>query len=101
MHYRSLWDDLKHCKTPLLLVHGDKDTKFKKIAREMYHEVSNGLMSGDESREEMHEIVEVPNSGHAAHLENPLSIIRALRQYLTKLRTTSFQSTESSFYTEL
>ncbi|KAG6654050.1 hypothetical protein CIPAW_05G119100 [Carya illinoinensis] len=93
----SLWDDLKHCKTPLLLVHGDKDTKFKKIAREMYQEVSNGLKSGDESREEMHEIVEVPNSGHAAHLENPLSIIRALRQYLTKLRTTSFQSTESSY----
>ncbi|XP_062163333.1 protein PHYLLO, chloroplastic isoform X1 [Alnus glutinosa] len=77
-----LWEDLKHCKTPLVLIYGEKDTKFKTIAQEMFYEACRGI--------NIHEIVEIPNCGHAAHLENPLPIISALRQFFTKLKTTSF-----------
>ncbi|GLT53301.1 hypothetical protein SLA2020_265830 [Shorea laevis] len=84
-----LWEDLKHCKTPLMLIYGEKDTKFKTIAQEMFYEASHGSKSADDLWNEIHEIVEIPNCGHAAHLENPLPILSALRQFLTKLKTSS------------
>lgn len=90
LHYRPLWEDLKHCKTPLMLIYGEKDTKFKTIAQEMFYEACHGFKSADDLWNEIHEIVEIPNCGHAAHLENPLPIISALRQFLTKLKTSSF-----------
>jgi isochorismate synthase/2-succinyl-5-enolpyruvyl-6-hydroxy-3-cyclohexene-1-carboxylate synthase/2-succinyl-6-hydroxy-2,4-cyclohexadiene-1-carboxylate synthase/O-succinylbenzoate synthase len=68
-----------------VLIYGEKDTKFKTIAQEMFYEACRG-----NNIHENHEIVEIPNCGHAAHLENPLPIISALRQFLTKLKTTSF-----------
>ena len=90
--FRPLWEDLKHCKTPLLLVTEEKDTKFKTIAQEMFDEVCHGLKSGDNLWNEIHEIVEIPNSGHAAHLENPLPLISALRQFLSRLGKREFVS---------
>lgn len=70
---RSLWDDLKHCKVPISLVVGESDGKFKAIARQMSSEFAKGSC----------EIVEIPESGHAVHLENPLAVARALRKFFT------------------
>ncbi|RVX06278.1 Protein PHYLLO, chloroplastic [Vitis vinifera] len=89
MLVRPLWEDLRQCSTPLLLIVGEKDGKFKRIAQEMCYEIGHGTSNGDDSRKEIYEIVEVPNCGHAAHLENPLPIIRALRRFLTGLENSS------------
>ncbi|RDX71618.1 Protein PHYLLO, chloroplastic, partial [Mucuna pruriens] len=77
----SLWEELPNCRVPLLIMHGEKDTKFRKIAQAMM----NALCSGLGSKHDIHEVVEVPNCGHAAHLENPLPIIAAMRRFLTRL----------------
>ncbi|KAL6349813.1 hypothetical protein AAG906_001700 [Vitis piasezkii] len=61
----------------------------QRIAQEMCYEIGHGTSNGDGSRKEIYEIVEVPNCGHAAHLENPLPIIRALRRFLTGLENSS------------
>ncbi|XP_054808541.1 protein PHYLLO, chloroplastic-like [Prosopis cineraria] len=42
----SLWEDLKDCRTPLLFMYGEKDTKFKQIAETMINTVSSGCESG-------------------------------------------------------
>ncbi|CAN0923899.1 Protein PHYLLO, chloroplastic [Linum grandiflorum] len=81
-----LWDDLKHCKLPLLFVVGAHDDKFKGIARRMLEEIETDTVS---------EIVEVPASGHAVHLENPLHLIHALSQFLTRIRNDSGPPTRS------
>lgn len=81
MYLRPLWEELKQCCTPLLLIVGEKDGKFKRIAQEMCCEIDHG----DYSRKKICEIVEVANCGHAVHLENPLPVIRALRRFLTGL----------------
>ncbi|KAF6171682.1 hypothetical protein GIB67_007203 [Kingdonia uniflora] len=76
---QSLWEDLKQCNKPLLFIYGEKDKKFKDIAEQMLHEVGHG------SCKEAHEIAEVPECGHAVHLENPLSLISAVSKFLRKL----------------
>ncbi|WJX87640.1 hypothetical protein P8452_69808 [Trifolium repens] len=80
-----LWEDLPNCRVPLLIIHGEKDKKFKKIAQAMMNTICSGLESKDEEVNDMHEVVEIPNCGHAAHLENPLPVIAALRQFMSKL----------------
>lgn len=82
LHGRALWEDLPNCRVPLLIIHGEKDTKFKKIAQAMMNTMGG---KHDEKGSDMHEVVEVPNCGHAAHLENPLPVIAALRQFITRL----------------
>ncbi|XP_056164428.1 protein PHYLLO, chloroplastic isoform X3 [Syzygium oleosum] len=81
----SLWEDLKHCETPLLLVVGESDAKFKAIARKMFDEIGHNREVRDGSPDSSCKIVEVPGSGHAAHLENPLAVARALRKFLTRV----------------
>ncbi|GAB2248413.1 hypothetical protein Droror1_Dr00008295 [Drosera rotundifolia] len=78
----SLWDELKHLKTSLLFIVGEKDTKFKKIMLD----VCSNLREGVDPKEEMHEGIVVPDCGHAVHLENPLAVVSLARQFLTKLR---------------
>ncbi|XP_038694901.1 protein PHYLLO, chloroplastic isoform X2 [Tripterygium wilfordii] len=73
-----LWEDLKQCRTPLLFIVGERDEKFKKIAKEMCDEIGTTNM--------IYETVEIPDCGHAVHLENPLPVIRALRHFITKLK---------------
>ncbi|XP_045833302.1 protein PHYLLO, chloroplastic isoform X1 [Trifolium pratense] len=80
-----LWDDLPNCRVPLLIIHGEKDKKFKKIAEAMMNTICSGLRSKVEEVNDVHEVVEIPNCGHAAHLENPLPVIEALRQFMSKL----------------
>ncbi|XP_022776661.1 protein PHYLLO, chloroplastic isoform X3 [Durio zibethinus] len=87
----SLWEDLKHCKRPLMLIVGEKDEKFKKVAQKMWHKIGHGSIDRDDPVSKLHEMVVVPNCGHAVHLENPLSIIRLVRQFLTRLKNAQFQ----------
>ncbi|KAE9597952.1 putative 2-succinyl-5-enolpyruvyl-6-hydroxy-3-cyclohexene-1-carboxylic-acid synthase [Lupinus albus] len=82
---QSLWEDLPNCQVPLLIVHGEMDMKFKKIAEAMMNTLCSGLGSKHEEGNDIHEVFEVPKCGHAAHLENPLPIIDALRQFMTRL----------------
>lgn len=84
-----MWEDLKHCKTPLLLIVGEKDRKFKTIAKDMCHEIGGGTVTGDGPADDISEIVEIPDCGHAAHLENPLPVISTLRRFLTRVNSSN------------
>ncbi|KAM6548265.1 hypothetical protein CsatB_019941 [Cannabis sativa] len=83
-----LWDDLNRIKTPLLIVVGEKDEKFKKIAQDMCIAIDGSKKSGDDNLTDdnvMCEMVEISNCGHAVHLENPLPLISALGRFLHRL----------------
>ncbi|KAJ8774552.1 hypothetical protein K2173_016998 [Erythroxylum novogranatense] len=82
---QPLWEDLKHCATPLLIVVGEKDRKFKEIAYQMRETMDKAGKGRDVMENDALEIIEVPNCGHAVHLENPLSVVSAVRQFLTRL----------------
>ncbi|KAJ4846899.1 hypothetical protein Tsubulata_026226 [Turnera subulata] len=81
-----LWEDLKRCDLPLLLIVGEHDTKFKAIAQKMCCEIGE---SEDGVDKYCTQLFEVPNAGHAVHVENPLPVISALGQFLRKLRNAS------------
>ncbi|KAL9420499.1 hypothetical protein AB3S75_038135 [Citrus x aurantiifolia] len=91
-----LWEDLKLCSTPLLIVVGERDKKFKSIAEKMCYELSHDEKGSDDLRNEIYEMVEIPNCGHAVHLENPLPVIRAVRQFLTRVNQNSTSNPESN-----
>lgn len=80
----SLWKDLRICNKPLLFIVGENDQKFKDIAWGMCSEIDTGL-EAEGNRSKMHEVLEVPECGHAVHLENPLPLINAVRKFLNKL----------------
>ncbi|MBA0556334.1 hypothetical protein Golob_026444 [Gossypium lobatum] len=84
----SLWEDLKHCKVPLMLVVGENDEKFIRVAQKMWHEIGHDR---DDAVSKLHQMVVVPSCGHAVHLENPLPIIRLVRQFVTSLRSVKLQ----------
>uniref|UniRef100_A0A0A0KQZ1 Mandelate racemase/muconate lactonizing enzyme C-terminal domain-containing protein n=1 Tax=Cucumis sativus TaxID=3659 RepID=A0A0A0KQZ1_CUCSA len=83
----QLWDELKCCKTPLSIIVGEKDTKFKTIAQQILSQINTSKRIKDEPAVDLHEIVEIPDSGHAAHLENPLAVVNALSRFLIRRRT--------------
>ncbi|KAB5538297.1 hypothetical protein DKX38_015830 [Salix brachista] len=85
----SLWEDLKRCDLPLLLIVGEKDVKFKSIAQKMFNEVVQDRKGEDGKGNSICEVLEIPNCGHAVHLENPLPIISAMRRFLTRGRSSS------------
>ncbi|XP_025816542.1 protein PHYLLO, chloroplastic isoform X5 [Panicum hallii] len=84
---RSLWEDLKHLKRPLLIVAGEKDTKFKGISQRMCSEITQHGERGSDGRDgdELCEMIVIPDAGHAVHVENPLPLVRAVRKFLQKL----------------
>jgi 2-succinyl-6-hydroxy-2,4-cyclohexadiene-1-carboxylate synthase len=61
-----LWDRLGELAIPVTLVVGERDEKFRAIAREMAAPIASG------------EVVAVAGAGHAAHLEAPEEIARIL-----------------------
>ncbi|KAI7754357.1 hypothetical protein M8C21_006045 [Ambrosia artemisiifolia] len=77
----SLWDDLKHNKSPLLLIVGDRDEKFKKIGHSMCLKLEEGK---DDSVKHLHTLVKIPDSGHAVHIENPLHVINSISEFVTR-----------------
>jgi isochorismate synthase/2-succinyl-5-enolpyruvyl-6-hydroxy-3-cyclohexene-1-carboxylate synthase/2-succinyl-6-hydroxy-2,4-cyclohexadiene-1-carboxylate synthase/O-succinylbenzoate synthase len=88
--HRSLWEDLKDLKKPLLIVTGEKDVKFREISEQMCSEIrKHGEREADcRDRQELCEMMVVPESGHAVHVENPLPLVRAIRKFLLKLHKT-------------
>ncbi|CAN1297759.1 Protein PHYLLO, chloroplastic, partial [Linum perenne] len=83
-----LWDDLKHSKAklPILFVVGAHDDKFKTIARRMLDEINQAKNKVEDVTVSNNcEILEVPESGHAVHLENPLPLIHALSHFVTRI----------------
>ena len=67
-----------------MFIYGQKDAKFMEISQDMCSEISKGV-----NRRDLYDIVEVPESGHAVHVENPLALVRLIRQFLTKLGVTN------------
>ncbi|KAL8268839.1 hypothetical protein R6Q59_002637 [Mikania micrantha] len=78
----SLWEDLKHNKSPILLIVGDKDDKFKRIAHSMWSKLEDG---DNDPVKHLHTMVKVPNSGHAVHIENPLHVIHSISEFVARL----------------
>ncbi|CAL5021226.1 unnamed protein product [Urochloa decumbens] len=85
---KSLWEDLKHLKRPILIVAGEKDTKFKDISEKMCSEITQNGECGSDGRDgnELCDMIIIPDSGHAVHVENPLPLVRAVRTFLQKLQ---------------
>lgn len=65
----SLWADLGRITCPTTLVTGGDDTKFRTIADRMAE-----LLAGPTRR------VDVPNHGHAVHLEEPITVAGLIRE---------------------
>lgn len=66
-----------------MLIVGEKDEKFVEIMKKMYDEIRK---SKSERKNLICEKVEIPNCGHAVHLENPLPLIQAVRKFLTRVK---------------
>lgn len=105
LHYtfRSLWEDLRHCRVPLLFIVGEKDAKFRKITEQMYayairkvntsRDYPQRTETYDEEWEqvrELHHVLVVPDCGHAVHLESPLPVINAIRRFSNGSKLTWF-----------
>jgi 2-succinyl-6-hydroxy-2,4-cyclohexadiene-1-carboxylate synthase len=60
------WDRLGELRMPVVLMAGERDTKFIALAREMASRIPNS------------EVVTVPGAGHAVHLERPHAVVSAL-----------------------
>ncbi|KAK4430131.1 protein PHYLLO, chloroplastic [Sesamum alatum] len=54
----SLWEDLKNCKVPIQLIVGEKDAKFRAIARQMHAKINHENKSSDSPP-----VAEIPNAG--------------------------------------
>lgn len=82
----SLWHELSGCERPLLVIAGKKDSKFKKIAQQMYNCKVDQPKHEKKRTDHMEQItmLEVDDSGHAVHIENPLPVINAIRKFVTR-----------------
>ncbi len=69
-----LWDRLASLTMPVLVVAGALDTKFSEIATRMTAAI------GDQAT-----LALLPDAGHAAHLEQPSSLLAVLRPWLGEL----------------
>jgi 2-succinyl-6-hydroxy-2,4-cyclohexadiene-1-carboxylate synthase len=70
----SLWPRLREINLPVLTIAGELDAKFAAIGRQIAASVPQG------------ESVEVPGAGHAAHLQQPELVIRALEDWLDRIK---------------
>ncbi|KAI4302200.1 hypothetical protein MLD38_037978 [Melastoma candidum] len=81
-----MWELLEHCETPVVIIAGEADGKFKSIAREMQECMGyNSIDHRDNCRNSCCEVIVIPDSGHAVHLENPLAVARALRKFMGRV----------------
>lgn len=79
-----MWGDLKQCKVPILIMVGQKDTKFNEIARQMRDDINctTDMNSNSSSENKLCTVIEVPGCGHAVHLETPLAVVHAIGKFL-------------------
>ena len=69
-----LWDRLGQLRPPALLVAGERDPKFARIAMEMAAAVGPAA-----------QVALVPGAGHAAHLERPAAAAALIEEFLARL----------------
>jgi 2-succinyl-6-hydroxy-2,4-cyclohexadiene-1-carboxylate synthase len=69
----SLWPRLHEMRMPVLTIAGEQDNKFASIARKVSATVPRG------------EAIEIPGAGHAAHLQEPQLVEKALADWLLEL----------------
>lgn len=74
----SLWERLPEVRVPTLLVVGEEDGKFTRVAYEMTKRLP-------EAR-----VVVVPGAGHTVHLENPAGFAAALEEFLNSAESKPF-----------
>ena len=67
----SLWEDLRRMDLPILLMAGQEDAKYRRIARDMAERCPSVTV----------EIV--PGCGHNVHFEDPEGFVARLRGFLT------------------
>jgi 2-succinyl-6-hydroxy-2,4-cyclohexadiene-1-carboxylate synthase len=67
---QSLWPHLGSMPMPVLLVTGERDTKFTEIAEQMATLIPDATVKV------------IPDAGHAVHLEQPAEFLAALRRWL-------------------
>ncbi len=70
---RSLWQELDSVEAPTLLLCGELDTKFVDLAGQMARRLPNS------------QLIVLPDTGHAAHLEQPDACAVAIREHLAAL----------------
>jgi isochorismate synthase/2-succinyl-5-enolpyruvyl-6-hydroxy-3-cyclohexene-1-carboxylate synthase/2-succinyl-6-hydroxy-2,4-cyclohexadiene-1-carboxylate synthase/O-succinylbenzoate synthase len=94
-----LWSRLSGVGVPLLLVAGSLDPKFVAIHRRMLAQLTSGgagaagNSAGGGSAagaaaavaRPRHALLELPNCGHAVHVEAPLQLLGAVRDFLASL----------------
>lgn len=73
----SAWELLAKIKLPTLLITGENDSKFTRIAQSMIHNMPQAS----------HQII--PDCGHAAVFEKPSATIACLNDFLTDIETQS------------
>jgi len=66
----SLHEQLASIDVPMALVVGEEDAKFEAIAQDLAGRLPHGR------------VVQVPEAGHAAHLENPSAFLRIVQGFL-------------------
>ena len=69
----SLWRKLNEITSPTLILVGEEDPKFRSLAVRLNSGISKS------------EIVVVPESGHACHLENPVFTLEAINAFLEEV----------------
>jgi 2-succinyl-6-hydroxy-2,4-cyclohexadiene-1-carboxylate synthase len=69
-----LWDRLGQLRPPALLVAGERDPKFARIAMEMAAAIGPTA-----------QVALVPGAGHAAHLERPAATAALIEEFLARL----------------
>ena len=69
-----LWDRLGQLRPPALLVAGERDPKFARIAMEMAAAIGPAA-----------QVALVPGAGHAAHLERPAATAAVIEEFLARL----------------
>jgi 2-succinyl-6-hydroxy-2,4-cyclohexadiene-1-carboxylate synthase len=65
-----LWDRLPSIQAPVLLLTGEADRKFAELARVLASRLPDAVH------------VEIPDAGHAVHLERPREVGAAMLGYL-------------------
>ncbi|MQL91071.1 hypothetical protein Taro_023675, partial [Colocasia esculenta] len=80
-----LWEELKGCQKPMLLIFGEKDAKFKGIAQKMHNKMRSHNDQVGKTGGNPCTLLEIPHCGHAVHLENPLLVINAVRKFIQNL----------------
>ena len=69
----SVWDRLKEVQIPVLLIVGQEDKKYSRLANQLRECIA------------ISDLHIVPNSGHAPHLEKPRVVAKIIDEWINTL----------------